>query len=67
MILHWPLNTHIFSVHMHSGLGSSVSIGTGLRAGRLWFVTGSGAHPASYPIGTGSKTAGAWNWLFTSI
>jgi hypothetical protein len=34
--------------------------------------TGSGAHPASYPIGTvgsflGGKTAGAWSWQLTSI
>jgi hypothetical protein len=34
--------------------------------------TGSGVHPASYPMGTGSsftggKAAGAWNWPLTSI
>jgi uncharacterized membrane protein YgcG len=34
--------------------------------------TGSGAHPASYPTGTGGsysggKAAGAWSWPFTSI
>jgi hypothetical protein len=34
--------------------------------------TGSGAHPASYPMGTGDffpegKTAGAWSWPPTSI
>jgi hypothetical protein len=33
--------------------------------------TGSGAHPASYPLGTrvsftGSKAAGAWSWPLTS-
>jgi hypothetical protein len=33
---------------------------------------GSGAHPASYPVGTrcsflGGKTAGAWSWPLTSI
>jgi hypothetical protein len=28
--------------------------------------TGSGAHPASYPIGTRSKEAGAWIWPLTS-
>jgi len=33
---------------------------------------GSGAHPASYPMGTwgsflGGKAAGAWNWRLTSI
>jgi hypothetical protein len=34
--------------------------------------TGSGAHPASYPIGTGryfpgGKAEGAWSWLLTSV
>jgi len=34
--------------------------------------TGSGDHPASYPMGTGGsfpgdKAAGAWNWPYTSI
>jgi hypothetical protein len=34
--------------------------------------TGSGAHPASYPVGTGGsfpgdKAAGAWSWPLTSI
>jgi hypothetical protein len=34
--------------------------------------SGSGAHPASYPMGTrgsflGGKAAGAWSWLLTSI
>jgi hypothetical protein len=34
--------------------------------------TGSGAHPAFYPMGTrgafpGDKAAGAWSWPFTSI
>jgi hypothetical protein len=34
--------------------------------------TGSGAHPASYPMGTrdsfpGGKAAGAWSWPLTSI
>jgi hypothetical protein len=33
---------------------------------------GSGAHPASYPMGTkssfpGGKAAGAWSWPLTSI
>jgi len=33
---------------------------------------GSGAHPASYPMGTrgsfpGGKAVGAWSWPFTSI
>jgi hypothetical protein len=34
--------------------------------------TGSGAHPISYPMGTGGsfpggKAAGAWSWPLTSI
>jgi len=34
--------------------------------------TGSGAHPASYPVGTGcffpgGKAAGAWSWPLISI
>jgi hypothetical protein len=34
--------------------------------------TGSGAHPASYPVGTGTcftggKAAGAWSWPLTSV
>jgi hypothetical protein len=29
--------------------------------------TGSGAHPASYPVGTRGKEAEAWRWPFTSI
>jgi len=34
--------------------------------------TGSGAHPASYPVGTrgsflGGNAAGAWSWSLTSI
>jgi len=33
---------------------------------------GSGAHPASYPLGTGmsfpwGKAAGAWSWPLTSV
>jgi len=37
---------------------------------QVW--TGSGAHPASFPMGTGgsypsSKLAGTWSWPLTSI
>jgi hypothetical protein len=55
----------------------------GLRAGRLGidsrqgqknflYYTTSEAHPASYPMGTGSifprdELAGAWSWSLTSI
>jgi len=36
------------------------------------FQTGSGAHPAFYPMGIGDsfpggKVAGAWSWSFTSF
>jgi hypothetical protein len=35
-------------------------------------ITGSGAHPTSYPMGTGgtipgTEVAGAWSWSLTSI
>jgi hypothetical protein len=52
----------------------------GLRAGRPGFYswqgqdsilrsvqTDSGAHPASCPVGTGDKAAGAWSWPSPSI
>jgi len=29
--------------------------------------TGSGALPASYPLDTGGRATGAWNWPLTSI
>jgi hypothetical protein len=29
--------------------------------------TGSGAHPASYPMGTGGEAAEAWSWLSSII
>jgi len=29
--------------------------------------TGSGAHPASYPMSTGGTADGAWKWPLTSI
>jgi len=29
--------------------------------------TGSEAHPASYPIGTGGRAAGAWSWPLNTI
>jgi len=27
----------------------------------------SGAHPASYPVGTGGKVVRSWSWPLTSI
>jgi hypothetical protein len=73
---------------IHRSGGSSVSIVTRLpvgrprfssRRGQLWYFshrhrvqTGSGAHPASFPIGTGcsytgSKSAAALGWPVTSL
>jgi hypothetical protein len=59
---------------------SSVGIAIGVRfpagAGNFYLnhrvQNGSGAHPASYPMGTrgsfpGCKAAGAWSWPLTSI
>jgi hypothetical protein len=48
-----------------------VRIPVGLRFSLLHVETGSGAHPTSYPIGTGGsfpggKAAGAWSWPPTS-
>jgi hypothetical protein len=58
--------------------GSSASIVTQLRTGRpgfdSWhgqicflFATGSGAHPASYTVGTRGIIAGAWSSQLTSV
>jgi hypothetical protein len=46
--------------------------GAGTFLPRHRVQTSSGAHPASYPMGTrgtstGSKVAGAWSWPLTSI
>jgi hypothetical protein len=65
----------------------SIALGYGLddQGSRVWFLAGagnfsrhhhvqtsSGAHPASYPMGTrgsfpGGEAAGAWSWPLTSI
>jgi hypothetical protein len=53
--------------------GSEFESRWGQELSRLHVVqTGSGAHPTSYPIGTGfsfpgGKAAGAWSWPLTSI
>jgi hypothetical protein len=45
------------------GVGVRVSVGFSL----LHIVqTGFGAHPASYPVGTGVQAAGVWSWPLTS-
>jgi hypothetical protein len=55
-----------------SMIGGRFSAGPGKFTLHHRDQTGSGAHPASYPVGTrgsfsGSKAAGAWIWLTTSI
>jgi len=61
----WEFSTHYHHVWSR---GSSVSIVTRLQAERPpRLQTGSGAHSASYPIGTrgsfpGGKAAGVWGW-----
>jgi len=58
---------------------SSVNMVIRLRTGRRGFdfwqeqrfflfvtVSGSVAHPTSYPMGTGGRSAGAWRWPLTS-
>jgi len=67
---------------VETGYLSSIALGYRLRvrdaagAGNFShhhrFQTGSGAHPASHPVGTrgsflGSKAAGPWSWPLTSI
>jgi hypothetical protein len=52
-------------------IGVRISEGAG-NSFRHRVHTGSGAHPASYPMGTsssfpGGKVAGAWSWPLTSI
>jgi hypothetical protein len=52
--------------------GVWVPAGTGNFSLHHRVQIGSGAHPASYPMGTrgsflGGKTAGVWSWLLTSI
>jgi len=58
------------------GAGIAQWYSAGLRAGNFSLhhrvQTGSGAHPASYPMGTrgsfpGGKAAGTWSWPLTSI
>jgi hypothetical protein len=68
-----------------SSVGIALGYGLDDRGSRVWFLVGagnfslhhrvqngSGAHPASYPMGTrgsfpGGKAAGAWSSSFTSI
>jgi hypothetical protein len=68
-----------------SSVGIALGYGLDDRGARVRFSTGagnfslhhrvqngSGAHPASYPMGTrdcfpGGKAAGAWSWPLTSI
>jgi hypothetical protein len=53
-------------------LGVRVPTGAGNFSRHHRVQTGSGAHPASYPMGTrasfpGGKATGAWSWPLTSI
>jgi hypothetical protein len=53
-------------------IGIRFPAGAGNFSLRHRVQTGSGVHPASYPVGTGGslagcKTAGAWNWTLISI
>jgi hypothetical protein len=53
-------------------LGVQVLAGAGNFSLHHHVLTGSGVHPASYPMGTrgsfpGSKVAGVWSWPLTSI
>jgi hypothetical protein len=75
---------HLYHLYNHYSSCMLIGIATGWTAGVRFpagardisllhsFQTGSGAHPASYPMGTGScfsggKAAGAWSWPLTSI
>jgi hypothetical protein len=56
-----------------SAVGIATGYGLDGRGVRVSHIvhTGSGAHPASYPMGTGGsflsgKAAGAWGWSLTS-
>jgi hypothetical protein len=54
------------------GSGIRFSAGAGNFSLHHCVQNGSGAHPASYPMGTGGsfpggKAAGAWSWPHTSI
>jgi hypothetical protein len=61
------------SVAMWEGCRSSISIVSGWPRFDSWQGQDSGAHPASYPMGTGGsfpwggEAARTWNWPLTSI
>jgi len=79
----WHFKTYV--VDPAKSCDSSVGIGLDDRGSRVrfpagtgnfslhhWVQNGSGAHPASYPMGIRSsfpwsKAAGAWSWPLTSI
>jgi hypothetical protein len=79
------LEDHPLSAVRDCSVGTALGCGLDDRGSRVRFPAGdgnfslhhlvqngSGAHPASYPIGTrgsfpGDKAAGAWSWPLTSI
>jgi hypothetical protein len=79
MIIVYITASHDSSVGIQLGYGlddwdSRVRLpaGTGNFSPHHRVQSDSGAHPASYPMGTmdsfpGSKAAGAWSWPLTSI
>jgi hypothetical protein len=76
---------HMKKKSQDSSVGIALGYGLDDRGSRVRFLAGagnfslhhrvqngSGAHPASYPMGTrgsfpGDKAAGAWSWPLTSI
>jgi hypothetical protein len=72
MELDVPLGYRIGSRDGSDGIVTGWTIGVWFPAGARDFCllrsvqTGTGSHPASYPMGTGGKAAGAWSWPFTS-
>jgi len=49
------------------GVRLPIGVGKGFYSLRHRVQTGSGAHPATCPMGTGSKATRGWNWPLTSI
>jgi hypothetical protein len=80
-----PASFGIFYLLYNISVGMALSYGMDDRDSKVWFPagagnlslhhrvdTGSGAHPAFYPMGTGGsfhggKAAGAWSWPLACI
>jgi hypothetical protein len=88
VVLSWweiYITLHRWDMNRDSSVGIALGYGLDDRGSRVRFPVeagnfslhhrlqnGSGAHPASYPMGTrgsfsGCKAAGAWSWPLTSI